>query len=77
MEATESRLTLKVGVLLPNCPEYAVVVLGVSLVYQFFYTTSKLSSPRSAPRALGLLLADGVPIVGLVETFWRETGRTG
>ena len=28
-------------------------------------------------RALGLLLADGVPIVGLVKTFWRETGRTG
>ena len=30
-----------------------------------------------ALRALGLLLADGVPIVGLVKTFWRETGRTG
>ena len=42
MEATESRLTLKVGVLLPNCPEYAVVVLGVSLVYQFFFTTAKV-----------------------------------
>ena len=39
IEATESSLTLKVGVLLPNCPEYAVVVLGVSLIYQFFYTT--------------------------------------
>ena len=42
-----------------------------------------LSSPRAralrarALRALGLLLADGVPIVGLVKTFWRETGRTG
>ena len=37
MEATDSGLTLKVGVLLPNCPEYAVVVLGVSIVhfYQF------------------------------------------
>ena len=37
-----------------------------------------LSSPRARVlRALGLLLADGVPIVGLVKTFWRETGRTG
>ena len=33
--------------------------------------------PAHALRALGLLLADSVPIVGLVETFWRETGRAG
>ena len=33
--------------------------------------------PARALRALGLLLADGVPLVGLVKTFWRETGRTG
>ena len=33
--------------------------------------------PACELRALGLLLADGVPIVGLVKTFWRETGRTG
>ena len=33
--------------------------------------------PARALRALGLLLADGAPTVGLVKTFWRETGRTG
>ena len=44
MEATDSCLSLKVGVLLPNCPEYAVVVLGVSLVYQFFFTIAKVFS---------------------------------
>ena len=26
--------TFKVGVLLPNCPEYAIVVLGVSFLTQ-------------------------------------------
>ena len=30
-----------------------------------------------ALRTLGLLLADGVPTVGLGKTFWRKTGKTG
>ena len=60
MEATDSGLTLKVGVLLPNCPEYAVVVLGVSIVhfYQFDQLEEKLfleaidiSNPGAARRA--------------------------
>ena len=32
---------------------------------------------RAVAHALVLLLADGVPIVGLGKTFWHEPDRTG